>query len=72
MFKYPLILLFRNKTYASIDNFIGENKEKFDCAFYITDDIDDLKKLYNSNYHLLVTVGENDNEYGYIIKHVPK
>ena len=72
MFKYPLILLFRNKTYTFIDNFIGENKEKFDCAFYITDDIDDLKKLYNSNYHLLVTVGENDSEYGYIIKHVPK
>ena len=71
MSKYPLILLFRHTTYSFLDNFIEENKDKFDCSFYITDNVEDLKKLFNSNYQLLLTVGEELSEYKYLIKEMP-
>ena len=72
MNKYPLILLFRKKEYLFIDDYIQENKNKYDCSFYITDNIDDLKKLFNSNYPLLITLGNNANEYDYITKYIPQ
>ena len=72
MNKYPLILLFRKKEYLFIDDYIQENKNKYDCSFYITDNIDDLKKLFNSNYPLLITLGNNPNEYDYITKYIPQ
>ena len=64
--KYPNVIFFRLKKYNNIDEFINKNQDKFDCTLNITDDDNELNKLYNTNYHLLVTYG--DNEYDFIIK----
>ena len=66
MSKYPNVLLFRHKTYSQIDDFIDNNKDLLMCTIHITDDIDDLNKLYNPNYHILVTYGPSYDEYDYI------
>lgn len=71
MTKYPNVLLFRHKTYSQIDNFIDNNKDSLICSINITDDIDDLNKLYNPNYHILVTYGPSYNEYDYISRKMP-
>jgi glycosyltransferase involved in cell wall biosynthesis len=33
------------------------------CTIYITSDVEDLNKLFNPNYHLLVTYGKSYDEY---------
>ena len=71
MTKYPSVLLFRHKTYSQIDNFIDNNKDSLMCSIHITDDIDDLNKLYNPNYHILVTYGPSYHEYDYISRKMP-
>ena len=63
MSKYPIIIFFRYEKYTYIDDYINENREKYNCTFNITSNIADLNKLYNPNYHLLVTFGETENEY---------
>ena len=59
MSKYPHIILFRHNNYSHIDNFIEENRSICECTITITNTIDDLQKLFNSNYHVLVTYGDN-------------
>ena len=66
MSKYPHVILFRHNNYSHIDNFIEENCPKLDCTITITNTIDDLQKLFNPNYHVLVTYGDNYAEYDYI------
>lgn len=67
MSKYPIILFFRLEQYDYIDAYIAENQDKYNCSFNITSDVADLNKLYNPNYHLLVTFGENEKEYHPVI-----
>ena len=43
---------------SDIDTFINDNKTKFQCTLNITSDTNDLYKLFNPNYHVLVTYGE--------------
>ena len=61
--KYPYILFFRHDKYAHIDKFINANKEKLICSIFIVDKKEELNKLYDSNYHLLVTFGDEESEY---------
>ena len=61
--KYPNILFFRDESYKEIDTFIQENKEKFDCSFQITSNPQDILKLFDANYHVLVTYGKTAEEY---------
>jgi glycosyltransferase involved in cell wall biosynthesis len=63
MSRYPMVILFRHNNYSEIDNFIDNNRKLFMCSIYITNNIDDLNKLYNPNYHLLVTYGKTYDEY---------
>ena len=58
--KYPNIIFFRLNQYNNIDEFINKNEDKFNCTLNITEDINELNKLYNTNYHLLVTYGDNE------------
>ena len=60
--KYPNIIFFRFKKYTEIDDIILNN-DKYDCSFLITDNSDDLNKLFDTNHHLLVTYGETEKEY---------
>uniref|UniRef100_A0A6C0C3B4 Glycosyltransferase 2-like domain-containing protein n=1 Tax=viral metagenome TaxID=1070528 RepID=A0A6C0C3B4_9ZZZZ len=63
MSKYPYVILFRYNKYSEIDSFIESNKDSLMCTIHITSSIDDLNKLFNPNYHLLVTYGDSYDEY---------
>lgn len=69
--RYPYILFFRHYKYASIDNFIESNKDAFMCSFHIINDVDELNKLYNPNYHILITYGNYEEYQYYILPHIP-
>jgi len=71
MSRYPYVLLFRHNTYSKIDTFIEDNKDSLMCSIHIINDISHLNKLYNPNYHLLVTYGNTYDEYNYIAKQIP-
>ena len=71
MSRYPYVIFFRHKKYSDIDNFIENNKLDLMCSIHITDDTTELFKLFNPNYHLLVTYGETYNEYHYISSLIP-
>lgn len=61
--KYPFILFYRSDNYSTIDTFFYSNCEKLDCTVFIINDFNDLNKLFNSNYHLLITYGNSFDEY---------
>ena len=69
MSRYPSVILFRYNKYSHIDNFIESNKPDFMCSIHITSDIEELNKLFNPNYHLLVTYGDSYDEYHNEIAH---
>ena len=69
MARYPSVILFRYNKYSHIDNFIESNKPDFMCSIHITSDIEELTKLFNPNYHLLVTYGDSYDEYHNEIAH---
>ena len=69
MSRYPSVILFRYNKYSHIDNFIESNKPDFMCSIYVTSDIEELTKLFNPNYHLLVTYGDSYDEYHNEIAH---
>ena len=58
--KYPFVIFYRNNKFSSIDNFFIENARLLDCTIFIANTIEHVKKLHNSNYHLLITYGEID------------
>jgi len=61
--KYPYIIFYRLEKYANIDNFFIENNEKLDCSLFFTSDKEDLNKLFDSNYQILITYGDDESEY---------
>jgi glycosyltransferase involved in cell wall biosynthesis len=61
--KYPNIIFFRYETYKEIDGFLEANKEKWICNINITGDAAFLNNLFDPNYHLLLTYGEDEKEY---------
>jgi len=61
--KYPYILFFRYDKYAYVDDFLNANKEKLLCSVFIVNKKEELNKLYDSNYHLLITFGEDETIY---------
>ena len=61
--KYPNIIFFRYDKYNYIDNFFDINKDNLKCNINITSCKLFLNKLFDSNYHLLITFGEIENEY---------
>jgi len=61
--KYPYILFFRYDKYSYIDEFLNSNKDRLLCSIFIINNKEELNKLYDSNYHLLVTFGEDETIY---------
>lgn len=63
--KYPNIIVFRYKKYAAtMDSYFDIHKDDFNCNIHIiTDSKQQLLKLFDSSYHLLITLGQNDAEY---------
>ena len=61
--KYPYIIFYRLEEYSDIDTFFSSNDEKLNCSLFFTSNKDDLNKLFNSSYQLLVTYGPNQETY---------
>jgi glycosyltransferase involved in cell wall biosynthesis len=60
--KYPFIIYYKQD--SNFENFLILNGDYFNCTIFITDDINQLNKMYNNNYPLLITYGvqeENNN-----------
>jgi len=61
--KYPYIIFYRFEKYNSIDKFFIDNNEKLDCSLFFTSDKEDLNHLFNPNYQILITYGDDESEY---------
>jgi glycosyltransferase involved in cell wall biosynthesis len=61
--KYPNILFFRYDKYSAIDTFLTANEEKLNCNLNFTSDPNDVLKMFDCNYHILVTYGDTEQEY---------
>ena len=63
--KYPNIIFYRFNKYSDIDSYLLN--QSYNCTFNITDKVEDLNRLFNPNYHLLITFGDTEKEYNNII-----
>ena len=61
--KYPLVLIYRYDNYNYIDELFKESDPDLKCTVELTSDMTQLNKLFNSNYHVLVTFGKDEKEY---------
>lgn len=61
--RYPVVLLFRYEKHSHNDAFINANAENIMGTIHITNKVEDLNKLFNCNYHLLITLGGLSREY---------
>lgn len=61
--KYPFIILYRHDKYAVIDSFFYKNSLNLNCSVFITGTNENINKLYDSNYHFLITYGDSFDEY---------
>lgn len=68
--KFPFIIFFRHDKYSQIDQFFSTNASLLDCSIYITNNIQKLNKLHNSNYNLLITYGDLVEEYTDLLRSI--
>ena len=61
--KYPYVIFYRYEKYSNVDDFFIANNEKLNCTIFFTSKKDDLNKLFNPNYQILITYGDNESEY---------
>ena len=52
--KYPYIIFYRYEKYNIVDRFFIENGNTLECSVFIANNIENVKHLHNSNFHLLV------------------
>jgi hypothetical protein len=61
--KYPVVIFFRYEKYNFIDKLFTDEIKNLNCTVKITNDYKYLNNLFDSNYHVLVTFGNNCEEY---------
>jgi len=61
--KYPYIIFYRHDEYSEIDNYFIKQNDKLECTIFFTNDEKDILKLFDFNYHLLITCGNDEKEY---------
>jgi len=62
--KYPAVILFRYEKYKdTIDDYFKQNESILDCNINITSDPAKLQLLFDVNYPILVTYGDEESEY---------
>ena len=61
--KYPFIIFYRFEKYSYIDAFLTSNIDQLNCTLFFTSDYKELNKLFNFNYQLLITYGDDESEY---------
>ena len=68
--KYPNIIFLRDEMYNAIDAYLNNNKNDILATLNITSDVNEVNKLYDPNYQLLITFGDLNNyigKLGYVI-----
>jgi len=70
--KYPYVIFFRYNKYSYIDNLFIENNDKLNFTIFLTNNIEVLNNLYNSNYQILITFGNDISEYNTFLSKNPK
>jgi glycosyltransferase involved in cell wall biosynthesis len=65
MQRYPVVIFFRYDAYKDVDAVLETNKENLNCDVRIVSSRDDLVKLFDPNFSILVTYGPIDNEYNH-------
>jgi glycosyltransferase involved in cell wall biosynthesis len=68
--KFPFIIFFRHDKYSKVDQFFSTNASLLDCSIYITNNVQKLNKLHNSNYNLLITYGDTPEEYTDLLRSI--
>ena len=65
--KYPVVLFFRWDKYNEIDEKLKkcDVEDKLNCSIIVINDESQLHKLYSTDFHILVTYGESDQEYAF-------
>jgi len=62
--KYPFVIFYRLDKYSEIDIFFFNYSSILDCSVYITNSVENVIKLHDSNFHLLITYGNSfEDEY---------
>ena len=61
--KYPFVIFYRKERFNYLDDFFIVNADKLNCTIFIANCVDNVKKLHNSNFHLLITFGDSFEEY---------
>ena len=61
--KYPFVIFYRLEKFSDIDNYLITNNTQLDCSIYFTSNKEDLNKLFDPNYQILITYGDNEAEY---------
>ena len=63
MQRYPIVLFFRYDAYKDVNAVLEQNKERLNCDVRIVSARDELVKLFDPNFNILVTYGSKDDEY---------
>ncbi len=58
-----MVLLYRHESYSKIDSFFTEHASNLLCTVQMIHQKDELNKLFNTTYHVLITYGESYHEY---------
>lgn len=61
--KYPFVIFYRLDRFSDIDNLFINHNEQLNCTLYFTNNNNDLNKLYDSNFQILVTYGDKEEYY---------
>jgi glycosyltransferase involved in cell wall biosynthesis len=69
---YPFVYFLREEKYNDVDSFIENNRNKLECTIEIIspNDIHRLNNMFDTNYHILVTYGEDSSRYGSMVMSV--
>jgi hypothetical protein len=59
--KYPFVVFYRLDKFSDIDNYLITNNSRLECSLYFTSNKDDLNKLFDANYQILITYGDNES-----------
>ena len=61
--KYPYVIFYRLEKYAEVDDYFILNNTLLRCSLFFISKTEDLNKLFNPNYQILITYGPNESEY---------
>jgi glycosyltransferase involved in cell wall biosynthesis len=61
--KYPFVIFYRDDRNSTYDKFFFDNNSKLNCTVQITNKINKINKIYSANYHLLITLDEENNDH---------